>query len=106
MDGKNSKNDSRRHFLKKLSAGGVMAASGLGVLALDSCKEVSKETTTVMTPEGKLVQIPNSEIQDLECHHPAANPEESRKGIPGKKFVMVVDLAKCKNARKCVNITN
>ncbi|UCE92617.1 MAG: 4Fe-4S dicluster domain-containing protein [Flavobacteriaceae bacterium] len=103
MDGKNSKNDSRRHFLKKLSAGGVMAASGLGVLALDSCKEVSKETTTVMTPEGKLVQIPNSEIQDLECHHPAANPEESRKGIPGKKFVMVVDLAKCKNARKCVN---
>lgn len=103
MDCKNSKDDSRRHFLKKLSAGGVMAASGLGILALDSCKEPSKEKTTVMTPEGKLVQIPNSEIQELEHHHPAANPDDARKGIPGKKYVMVVDLAKCKNARKCVS---
>jgi molybdopterin-containing oxidoreductase family iron-sulfur binding subunit len=29
-------------------------------------------------------------------------PAESRKGIPDRKFVMVIDLAKCKNARKCV----
>jgi molybdopterin-containing oxidoreductase family iron-sulfur binding subunit len=29
--------------------------------------------------------------------------EEARMGIPGKKFVMVIDLAKCKNARKCVS---
>jgi molybdopterin-containing oxidoreductase family iron-sulfur binding subunit len=24
-----------------------------------------------------------------------------REGVPGKKFVMVIDLAKCKNAGKC-----
>ncbi|MDX1409618.1 MAG: 4Fe-4S dicluster domain-containing protein, partial [Saprospiraceae bacterium] len=28
--------------------------------------------------------------------------EEARKGIPGRKFVMVIDLARCRNARKCV----
>ena len=28
--------------------------------------------------------------------------EESRNGIPGRKFVMVFDLAKCNNARKCI----
>ena len=27
---------------------------------------------------------------------------EARKGLPGRKFAMVIDLAKCKNARKCV----
>jgi molybdopterin-containing oxidoreductase family iron-sulfur binding subunit len=27
--------------------------------------------------------------------------EEARKGIPGKKFVMIIDLARCRNARKC-----
>jgi molybdopterin-containing oxidoreductase family iron-sulfur binding subunit len=29
--------------------------------------------------------------------------EEARKGIPNKKFVMVVDLSRCRNARKCVS---
>jgi molybdopterin-containing oxidoreductase family iron-sulfur binding subunit len=33
---------------------------------------------------------------------PRVSAEESLKGIPGRKFVMVIDLAKCKNARKCV----
>ncbi len=27
---------------------------------------------------------------------------EQRVGVPGRKFVMVVDLSRCKNARKCV----
>ena len=28
--------------------------------------------------------------------------EEARAGLPNRKFVMVIDLARCKNARKCV----
>ena len=29
------------------------------------------------------------------------SPEQARDGIPGKRFVMVIDLAQCKNLRKC-----
>ena len=97
-----SKPDGRRQFIKKISTGSMLAISGLSIYTASSCNTTSDDKTTVMTPEGKLVQVPTSEIQELEHEHPAS-PKESRKGIPGKKFVMVVDLAKCKNARKCIN---
>ena len=56
--------------------------------------------TKVLTPDGKLVEIP---VESLN-HYPEAHvpPKEARKGIPNRKFVMVIDLAKCKNARNCV----
>jgi molybdopterin-containing oxidoreductase family iron-sulfur binding subunit len=74
----------------------------LGINSLTSCKETSQEKTTLLTTDGKLVQVPNSEIEAMEHLHLGVPPMEARKGIPGKKFVMVVDLSKCKNARKCV----
>jgi molybdopterin-containing oxidoreductase family iron-sulfur binding subunit len=100
MENKNSKTDSRRKFLKNISAGGVLAASGLGILSVNSCKQTSQEKQTLLTTDGKLVEVPVSEIDSLKHQH--ISPKESRKGIPGKKFVMVVDLGKCKNAKKCI----
>jgi len=97
-----SKSPERRKFLKNLSTGSVLALTGLGYTSLSSCKQASEEKTTLMTTDGKLVQVANSEIETLKHEHLPATPEESRKGIPGKKFVMVVDLAKCKNAKKCI----
>ena len=76
--------------------------SGLGVSSLASCGSSTEETTPVMTPDGKLVEVPVSQITEMEHKH-GVPPKESRQGIPGKKWVMVVDLAKCKNARKCIN---
>ena len=101
MENENSKSASRRQFLKKISTGSVLAVSGLGIYSVSSCKQSSEEKTTLLTPEGELVQVSKSDIQKLE-HHPVS-PKESRKGIPGKKWVMVVDLGKCKNAKKCIN---
>jgi len=102
MENKNSKTDSRRQFLKQFSKGSVLAASGLVFSSLSSCKETSQHKTTLLTTDGKLVQVPNSEIEEMEHLQNAISPKESRIGIPGKKWVMVVDLGKCKNARKCV----
>lgn len=102
MDDKTSKIDSRRQFIKQISTGGIFAVTGLGINSLTSCKENSQEKTTLLTTDGKLVQVPNSEIEAMEHLHLGAPPVEARKGIPGKRFVMVVDLSKCKNARKCV----
>lgn len=100
MEHKNSKSDSRRDFIKKISTGGVLAASGLTIGALCSCKETSQEKSTLLTTDGKLVEVPDSEIRSMEHHH--ITPMEARQGIPGKKWVMVVDLGKCKNAKKCI----
>ena len=102
MEKANSKSDSRRQFIKNISSGSVLAVSGLGIYTTTSCNQRSTEKTTLLTTDGKLVQVPNSEIQKMEHLHEGVPPKEARKGIPGKKFVMVVDLAKCKNARKCV----
>ena len=102
MENESTKIDSRRQFLKQISTGGVLAASGLAFSSLSSCKETSQVKTTLLTTDGKLVQVPNSEIETMEHLHQGVPPEEARQGIPGKKWVMVVDLGKCKNARKCV----
>lgn len=95
----NSFKDSRRSFLRKVSSGCAFTLVG-GACSLTSCADSKKEMTTVLTPDGELVEVEKSSIQKLE--HPPASPVEARKGIPNKKFVMVVDLAKCKNARKCI----
>ena len=104
MENENSKNSTRRKFLKNLSSGSVLAMAGLGYSSLSSCKQASDKKSTLLTTDGKLVQVPDSEIQELEQQHQHIPPIEARKGIPGKKFVMVVDLAKCKNAKKCIEV--
>jgi molybdopterin-containing oxidoreductase family iron-sulfur binding subunit len=100
MEKKDSKTDSRRQFIKNISTGGILAASGLALTSLAACKESSQEKTTVLTTDGKLVEVPSSEIGEMK--HQPVSPDEARQGIPGKKFVMVVDLGKCKNAKKCI----
>jgi len=103
MECNNQKKDSRRKFLKNISTGTAAAVTGIAFYSLSSCEDPSEEKTTLLTTDGNLVQVPNSEIEKMEHLHQGAPPAEARQGIPGKKFVMVVDLSKCKNARKCVN---
>lgn len=103
MKGKSeNKKNTRRDFLKISTLLGVGTAS-FGSL-LSSCSNDKSETTKsgdtvkVLTPEGKLVEIDSSHLH----HCKPIKPEEAREGIPGRKFVMVIDLAKCNNERKCV----
>jgi molybdopterin-containing oxidoreductase family iron-sulfur binding subunit len=42
------------------------------------------------------------EVDPEQLRFPRVSRTESRQGIPGRKFVMVIDLARCKNARVCV----
>lgn len=93
----NKKNKtSRRNFLK----GSLVASAGtaLGVGLLSSCSnDKSGEKVKLLTPDGKLVEVDKSQIKDAL----PASPKEARKGIPGRKFVMVIDLSRCKRALKC-----
>lgn len=93
---------SRRNFLKfGLLTGGVLA--GAGLVSTLSCNEKEKtggEKIKVLTADGKLVEVDSSMVA-----HPSEeklNEFSLREGIAGRKFVMVIDLARCANARKCV----
>ena len=95
----------RRKFLKLGLMSGVSAVTGVSILtgfAAEEEKEVipQGEKTRLLTPDGKIVEVETSNINKYPEAH--ITPAESRKGIPNRKFVMVIDLAKCKNARSCV----
>jgi Fe-S-cluster-containing dehydrogenase component len=100
---KNQKNP-RRDFLKLGLLSGASAIAGVASLsgkAEDNDPDKSTgEKMKVLTPDGKLVEIDKKSINN----YPEAlvTPEESRKGVPGRKFVMFIDLSKCKNARACI----
>jgi molybdopterin-containing oxidoreductase family iron-sulfur binding subunit len=59
------------------------------------------EKVKVLTADGKLVEVDSSHLR----HHVAEatiSNLQAREGIEGKKFVMVIDLSRCANERKCV----
>ncbi|WP_339894486.1 4Fe-4S dicluster domain-containing protein [uncultured Algibacter sp.] len=110
MEDKNK--SSRRKFLDKgLKLGIVSAIGGLGLSKITSKlnatnDDSSGEKMELMTTDGTLIQVDSSEV--LEIEHPADNDKKYnvREGMPNRKFVMVVDLARCKNALKCQSACN
>ncbi|MEI7473058.1 MAG: 4Fe-4S dicluster domain-containing protein [Chitinophagaceae bacterium] len=103
MEKKHSEDTQRRKFLKfGLLAGGA-ALAGLGIqkkLYADSLPD-SGVKVKLMTADGKLVEVDSAHM----THHIAESTisnAQARIGIEGKKLIMVIDLARCANARKCV----
>ena len=97
---KGKKKQSRRKFFFKTATATIGAISGAGLLA-QSCetKTGSGETMTLLSPDGTLVEVDKANVAPAKA---PAHGKAARKGIPNKKFVMVIDLARCRNARKCV----
>ncbi|HYV90762.1 MAG TPA: 4Fe-4S dicluster domain-containing protein [Chitinophagales bacterium] len=94
--------NSRRKFLKATLVTGAMVTGGLGTLEVLS-EETKKETgekIRLLSPDGKIVEVDSSVINPAIPDIPLS-AHNVRDGVPGKKFVMVIDLSKCKNAGKC-----
>lgn len=93
---------SRRNFLKKVGIGvgtvSIAGAAGTSFLA----KTKSGEKIKLLSPDGKLVEVDKDDVKPAK-QAVAELKDEARKGLKGRKFVMVIDLAKCKNARACVD---
>ena len=100
----NKKGSNRRKFIKfglMSSLTAVASASIISnIVGKDNSANNSGEKIRLLTPEGEIVEVDATNINKYPEAH--VTPSESRKGIPDRKFVMVIDLAKCKNARKCV----
>jgi len=59
------------------------------------------DTVKVLTEDNRLIEIPAEEVRDLKRELKTLQTK-GRLGIKGKRWVMVIDLSKCRNARKCV----
>jgi Fe-S-cluster-containing dehydrogenase component len=97
-------NSTRRTFIKKLGAGiGTVSLAGIGAgtVASTGKKAKSGKKVKLLSPEGKLVEV---DTDDISPAGPTTDDlrEEAKIGLKDRKFVMVIDLAKCKNARRCV----
>jgi Fe-S-cluster-containing dehydrogenase component len=94
---------SRRNFLKKVGIGvGAVTIAGVAGTSALTAKAKSGEKVRLLSPDGTLVEVDKDDIKPAE-EIVAELKTEARKGLPNRKFVMVIDLAKCKNARKCVD---
>ena len=97
--------NSRRDFLMRGAALGIGTTSLVGLISACSTGKTGEteiketgDTVKLLNQDGQLVEVDSSHIH----HCKPATVEGSREGIPGRKFVMVFDLAKCNNERKCV----
>ncbi len=104
---KGSKKTSRRDFLKSGIVAGAAAVTGASLLSsFTTVDETSGQKVKVLTPEGNIVEVDDAKMvpvkeikQDLGL---TELQKRGREGIAGKHWVMVIDLAKCRNARKCM----
>ena len=101
-----SGNSSRRSFLKKVGIG-VGAASltgvtGSAIIAANAGSSGSGKRVKLLTTDGQLVEVDIENIKPVK-ELVAEAKEEARIGLANRKFTMVIDLAKCTNARKCVD---
>jgi molybdopterin-containing oxidoreductase family iron-sulfur binding subunit len=111
MDSTNNEKNkkSRRDFLKLGLTLGAGALTGAGIISVFSNAEAQNITgdTTLLTTDGKLVKVDSTKLTLLSKEEEeelfSEQQERGREGIAGKKWVMVIDLSKCRNARKCVD---
>ncbi|MCK5400887.1 MAG: 4Fe-4S dicluster domain-containing protein, partial [Flavobacteriaceae bacterium] len=107
----NNKNSRRKFLDKGLKLGLVTAIGGIGLSKITSRLNAKTENSSnhkmeLMTTDGTLIQVDSSEVMEVEHSQDDNTKYNIREGMPNRKFVMVIDLAKCKNALKCVSACN
>ena len=107
----NTKNSRRKFLDKGLKLAVASAIGGLGLSKITSKlnatnDDSSGEKMELMTTDGTLIQVDSSEVMELQHNAEHDAKYNIREGMPNRKFVMVVDLAKCKNALKCQSACN
>ena len=92
----------RRSFIKYgLTSGAVLLAGATAFIQKTKGAKASGNKVKVLTTDGELMEVDQSDVNES---NPSSDlSDDARKGIPGKQFVMVIDLSRCKNARKCIS---
>jgi len=103
MKKKDSKN--RRKFLKYTFGAGLGTLIGAPLISnsfANDDKPLSGDKIKLLTTDGKVIEVDKGELKNMASYAHPAMDKEARIGLPNRKFVMVIDLSRCKNARACV----
>ena len=98
---------SRREFLLT----GLLASLAAGCGANDNPfvpeQEVALtgEMVKLLSVDGEVIEVDKAYLKPVPDIPRLPNSVE-RQGMPGKKFVMVIDLSRCKNLKKCQEACN
>ena len=104
----NCNNNSRREFLLTgllASAALVGCSSKNTPFTPEDDVALTGEKVKLLSVDGEIIEVDKAFLKPVPDLPNISNAEE-RKGIPGKKFVMVIDLARCKNLKKCQSACN
>jgi len=106
----NNDNSGRRDFLVRglmtaVAAAGVASCNNPFSSAADEKVAPSGETVKLLSIDGEIIEVDKAFIKPVPDMPHLSNAEE-RRGIEGKKFVMVIDLSRCKNLKKCQSSCN
>jgi len=101
------KQTSRREFITTGILAGVAAGCGKTnpFAPEDETVKASGEKVKLLSVDGEIIEVDKAflkPVPDL----PQVSNEAARVGIEGKSFVMVIDLARCKNLKKCQSACN
>jgi molybdopterin-containing oxidoreductase family iron-sulfur binding subunit len=94
-------NKSRREFLAAsiLTTVAVACNNNHSPFPADDI-EPSGVKVKLLSVDGNVIEVDKAFLKPLP-HMPSVSNDEARKGMPGKKFVMVIDLSRCKNVKAC-----
>jgi len=100
----NAASKSRREFI----AAGLLAGLAAGCSSntnpftpgADQSVAPSGEKVKLLSVDGEVIEVDKAFLKPVPEAHQLTSSQE-RTGIAGKKFVMVIDLSRCKNLKKC-----
>ena len=96
---------SRRAFFKRFGLIGAGVAAGGAALYSGYRYENSKPNHNyirVLTADNRLVEVPKGSIREVKPDLTLLQ-KRGREGLKGHRWIWVIDLSKCRNARKCIS---
>ena len=97
---------SRRAFIAGGLTGAACASCSCGKNHAEEIDaKPSGEKVKLLSVDGEVIEVDKAFLKPVPDLPRVSNAEE-RKGIEGKKFVMVIDLARCKNVGACRDSCN
>ena len=105
---KNKSENTRRSFLAKGLAATFLASAcntKSNPFQPEDSVEPSGEKVRLLSVDGEIIEVDKAFLKPVP-ELPKISNESERIGIPDKKLVMVIDLSRCKNLKKCQEACN